>query len=140
MNTHRLILFGFVIASCAGCYRIRYINNAPAEGTPASEQWHHNVIDGLWEVSQPINVSQICPQGFAEVKNEMTFLNWLASTGVQAAVDVPLSVATGQTDPATGAWIPGYSIPFTIWSPQTVSVTCAARTSAAETSPRHAAE
>jgi hypothetical protein len=141
MNTRRLIVCGFVIAASSGCFRIRYINNTRAEGTPSAEQWHHNAISGLWEVSQPVNLVEACPQGFAEVRNEVTFLNWLASTGVQAAVSVPLQVATSQVDPTTGVWFPGYSIPFQIWSPQTVSVTCSARTAAAElTSPSEQAE
>jgi hypothetical protein len=132
MNTHRLMLLGLAIASFTGCFRIRYINNTPREATPAAENWHHNVIQGLLEVSGPVNVSEACPQGFAEVKNEVTFLNWLASWGVQTAVNVPLSIATAQVDPTTGVFFPGYSVPFSIWTPQTVAVTCAARTAATE--------
>jgi hypothetical protein len=142
MKTHRLVLVGIVVASFTGCYRIRYINNTRAEDTPALEHWHHNAISGLWEISQPVNVSEACPQGFAEVKNEVTFLNGLASWAVQTAVNVPLILATSNIDPNTGTpTTPGYSIPFTVWSPQSVSVTCSARAAAVEpTSGRRQAE
>jgi hypothetical protein len=124
MNNHRLLLLAALLVATSGCYRIRYITNTPAESTPASERWHHNAIAGLWEISDPVNVTQICPQGYAEVRNEVTFLNWLASTAVQSAVNVPLYLATSGTD-ATGAATGGYVLPVQLWSPQSVSVTCA---------------
>ncbi|HEX8818730.1 MAG TPA: hypothetical protein VF794_02290 [Archangium sp.] len=125
MKTHRLMLLAALLAATSGCYRIRYINNVPAESTPALERWHHNAIAGLWEISDPVNVTEACPQGFAEVMNEVTFLNWLAGTAVQAAVSVPIQLATSGVDPATGLATPGYVLPVQLWSPQSVSVTCA---------------
>jgi hypothetical protein len=125
MKTHRLLLLAALLASTTGCFKIRYITNTPAEATPAMERWHHNAIAGLWEISKPVNVTEACPQGFAEVRNETTFLNWLAGAAVQAAVSIPLQIATSRVDATTGAVTSGYTVPVQLWSPQTVSVTCA---------------
>jgi hypothetical protein len=125
MKTHRLLLLAALLAATTGCYKIRYITNTSAEATPAMERWHHNAIAGLWEISSPVNVTEVCPNGFAEVKNETTFLNWLASNAVQAAVSIPLQIATSNNDPARGPITAGYALPVQLWSPQTVSVTCA---------------
>lgn len=125
MKTHRLLLLAALLAATTGCFKIRYITNSPSEATPALERWHHNAIAGLWEISNPVNVTEACPQGFAEVRNETTFLNWLASTAVQGAVSTPIYLATSRTDAATGITTGGYFLPIQLWSPQTVSVTCA---------------
>ena len=125
MKTHRLLLLAALLAATTGCFKIRYITNSPAEATPALERWHHNAIAGLWEISSPVDVGGTCPNGFAEVKNETSFLNWLASTAVQAAVNIPLQLATSGVDPVTGVATSGYVLPVQLWSPQSVSVTCA---------------
>lgn len=120
MKTHRLLLLAALALSTSGCFRIRYITNAPAESTPALEKWHHNIIAGLVELSDPVNVAEACPQGFAEVRNEVTFLNFLASAAVQSAAYVPIAIATNN-----GGTAAGYVYPVQLWSPQSVTVTCA---------------
>jgi hypothetical protein len=137
MKTHRLLLLAALLASTTGCFKIRYITNSPSEATPALDRWHHNAIAGLWEISSPVNVTEACPQGFAEVRNETTFLNWLAGTAVQMAVNIPLQLATTRVDAATGT-ATSFVLPVQLWSPQTVSVTCARSESpmAPTTSPR----
>lgn len=132
-NFHRYLLLAALAVSTTGCFRIRYITNTPAESSPAYDRWHHNAIAGLWEVSDAVNVSEICPQGFAEVDNETTFLNWLAGAVVQNAVSVPLYLATSGKD-AAGNATPGFYLPFSLWTPQSVSVTCS-RVSAPATAP-----
>ncbi len=104
-----------------GCFHIRYVREVRAEETPAYDSWHHSAIWGLVNLSGDINVSQACPQGIAEVENEVTFLNWLASRAVQGAVATPIALATRSAERPTG-----YVIPIELWSPQTVRVTCAA--------------
>lgn len=61
-----------------GCYKIDYVGG-PAEPVPAHTEWHHIGIFGLAEFSAPVQLSAICPQGFARVHNERSFLNGLTT-------------------------------------------------------------
>jgi len=82
---------------CApGCYRIKYTTRQPPAPAPNYDEWHHNMIFGLAEISSPVNVSQACPNGIALVENEQTFVN-----GLVTALTL-----------------------FWIWEPSTVRVTC----------------
>lgn len=120
MNARYLLILAALVA-CTGCYNIRYVTHAAPQAVPSAEEWHHNAIAGLWEVSAPVNVSQICPNGFAEVHNQVSFVNGLVAGLVQGAINGGIQAAT--RDPATG--VSPYYVPFTLWSPQTVRVTCA---------------
>jgi len=80
----------------AGCYRIKYTITQPAAPAPNYDEWHHNMIFGLAEISPPVNISQACPNGASVVENEQTFVNGLVSF-------------------LTLLWI---------WEPTTVRVTC----------------
>jgi len=74
--TRRIFLAVGLLATTA-CFHIRYVTDAPGANTPADDGWHTNIIWGLVEVSPAVNVSDACPQGFAIVENEQTFVNGL---------------------------------------------------------------
>jgi hypothetical protein len=89
-----------LLACCAllgGCYSIRYHTRQEPEAAPAYDRWHHDVVFGSVEVSDPVDLSAICPRGVAVVESEV-------SAGNRAA-----NLAT--------LWAP--------WFPSTVRVTCA---------------
>lgn len=73
----KAIVGGLVLALTSGCFHITYTTHKTAETVPAYDQWHHNVVFGLAEVSDPVNVTQICPAGPAVVDNQVTFVNGL---------------------------------------------------------------
>lgn len=44
------------------------------------EKWHHGALVGIIEISEPYNLEQICPHGWAEVKTETSFTNFVAAS------------------------------------------------------------
>jgi len=121
MRIRHLLLLVPLLAS-TGCYHIRYVTHARPQGLPAAEQWHHDVIYGLIDLSGPVSVSKICPTGFAAAEQQVTFANALASLLLDGAVTSVIFAA--DRNPATGI---GYTAPVLLWSPQTVTVYCAQR-------------
>lgn len=91
----------------ASCYRIKYTTNQTPAAAPNYDQWHHNMIFGLAEISDPVNVPQACPNGIAGVENQQTFVNGLVT------------------------WL---TLGF-IWEPTTVTVRCKAGAAGAPQSP-----
>ena len=85
--------------SAVGCYTTTIRPGKPAApaGIEYDEKWHHGLVWGIAELSGPYNMSRVCPQGWAVVKTETSFLNGLVST-----------VTDG------------------VYSPQTVTVQCSA--------------
>jgi len=79
-----------------GCFHFHYVNTAvPPAPAAQEESWHHGFLWGIVEASPAVPVSRICPNVFARVDSEESFVNGF------------LQVIT-----------------WSIYSPQTVSVTC----------------
>jgi hypothetical protein len=62
-----------------GCFHFRYVNSdvTPAP-TAQDESWHHGLVWGIVELTPPLEVARLCPNGWARVEQEETFLNGLA--------------------------------------------------------------
>ncbi len=102
----RALVLAAALLAVAGCYHVRYVTDvAPAPG-PSAEQWHHDFVWGLVEASDPVPLETLCPADYATIESEMTFVNGL----VQA-------------------------ITFSLYDPQTVTVTCSAHGPPPTTSP-----
>jgi hypothetical protein len=90
----------FSVALC-GCYTttIRSGKSAsPAQPTVEyDEKWHSGVVYGLAELSGPHDLAKACPNGWAEIHTETSFLNGL--------VDL---------------------LTWSLYTPQTVTIQCAA--------------
>lgn len=86
--------------AATGCWRMTVRNDKPVGETPIEYdgKWHSGLVFGLAELSGPYDLSKICPRGWSEIHTETTFVNGL----VQAVTS-------------------------NIYSPQTVTVRCAAR-------------
>jgi hypothetical protein len=86
-------------AGSSGCFTSIVKSGAPAAAAAIEydEKWHSGLIFGLVELSGPYDLSRICPNGWAEIKTETSFVNGLVQ------------------------WIT-----FNIYNPQTVTVRCAA--------------
>jgi hypothetical protein len=63
----------------SGCFTSVVKSGAPA--APAAveydEKWHSGLVAGIAELSGPYDLSKICPNGWAEIKTETSFLNGL---------------------------------------------------------------
>ncbi len=87
----RLLVVLVAGLTLTGCFHIRYVNDQPAAPDPAVTTWHHNVVFGLIEVSPPEDVTRACPQGYAMVKSEQSFVAGLVNTvtfGIYNPTDV----------------------------------------------------
>jgi hypothetical protein len=71
-------LFG-AVTLCTGCYTTSVRSGAAPGRTPVGyeDRWHHGFLWGLAEASGPYDINQICPQGWSEVRTELTFLTGL---------------------------------------------------------------
>lgn len=70
------------LANLTACYKVTYTTNSPAAPGPASEELYHNVIFGLVELSDPVPLNQICPNGFAKAHNEYGIIPIAISIGL----------------------------------------------------------
>ena len=76
--------FGFVAVVLlsglvGGCFHTHVRSGASADYTPQTHdgRWHNSVLWGLVEVSEPIDLQQTCPEGWAEMHTHTTFVNGL---------------------------------------------------------------
>ncbi len=74
----RLTMLPLLLLLAAGCYKIDYVQG-PSDPFPSETEWHHIGIFGLVEFTNPVRLDQICPQGWARVHNERSFLNGLVT-------------------------------------------------------------
>ena len=80
----------------SGCYRITVNTGAPPAATTVDKPWVNFFVYGLVPPSDPINVSQQCPQGVSQVITEQSFINGLVG-----------------------------ALTWSLYTPQHVNVTCA---------------
>jgi hypothetical protein len=85
-------LVALVISSSA-CFTttLRSGQTANAPRLENDRRWHHGVIWGIAELSGPYDLKKICPNGWAEVTTETSFLNGLL-TSLTSSVYTPQSV------------------------------------------------
>lgn len=64
-----------------GCYAttIRSGARPVAAGIEYDAKWHHGLVWGIAELSGPYNLAHVCPQGWASIRTETSFLNGLTS-------------------------------------------------------------
>src|SRR5215207_10131863 len=71
-----------------GCYHVTVITGAPPEAKTVDQPWQKSFVYGL--VPPPeINTKDQCPQGFAVVETERSFLNGLVGA-LTSSIFTPL--------------------------------------------------
>ena len=83
----------------AGCYTTTLQSGLPAAPPTVEydDKWHSGLVLGIAELSGPYDLQKICPNGWAQIKTETSFVNGVVEL-----------VTSG------------------IYSPQTVTIQCAA--------------
>jgi len=79
------ILVSIVLGAllCSGCYTTKIYFERDAKSAEAGEvhadydRWYHSVFYGLAEISGPIALGNICPDGVKWVEQEQSFVNGL---------------------------------------------------------------
>jgi hypothetical protein len=92
----------------AGCYTTT-LQSGLAPAAPTIEydgKWHSGVVLGIAELSGPYDLQKVCPQGWAEIKTETSFVNGiveLVTTGIYSpqTVTIRCSASTAPARPAT---------------------------------------
>ena len=95
----RALLLAAALAM-AGCWRTTIHNGNAAVGQTPIEydgKWHNGVVYGIAELSGPYDLSKVCPQGWSQIHTETDFLTGLVT-----------------------------AITFDIYTPQRVTIRCAA--------------
>lgn len=92
-----------LMASVSGCYTTTMRSGLPAN--PArieyDKRWHHGVIWGIAELSGPYNLKEVCPNGWAEITTETSFLAGLlyaVTSGVYAPQTVTVRCSGDETE------------------------------------------
>jgi hypothetical protein len=92
VNRSALVLVSAAL-SLSGCYTTTIIRQTPA--APATveydDKWHHGFVWGIAEVSGPYDLKKICPNGWAEIKTETSFVNGFVDA-VTSGIYSPQSV------------------------------------------------
>jgi hypothetical protein len=91
-----------------GCYTTTLRSGLVA--SPASvafdDRWHHGLFWGLAELSGPYDLKRICPEGWAEVETETSFINGLLhylTSGVYASQTISVRCAAHRDPQLTAA-------------------------------------
>jgi hypothetical protein len=84
MNNKLVLLLLMVVIS--GCDTIRFVQYDQPGKQESINRWHHTVLNGLVEVSKPLDVSQICKnKAWTNITTERTAMNILVG-GVSPSV------------------------------------------------------
>lgn len=74
----------FAVAALAalstGCYRTTIVNNGATASSSSNEytdRWNHNAVVGLANLSGAHDASKACPNGWATVETQQTFVQGL---------------------------------------------------------------
>lgn len=77
-----LVILGLFIMS--GCYRLTLVNGAATTLQPEKTKVvRHGILGGVLELSDPLPLHEICPQGFASVQHKINFVNGLLASLTQ---------------------------------------------------------
>ncbi len=79
-NTRNLIVlcmsWAFLLLS--GCSTIQFVQHEQAMEVSTINRWHHSTLNGMVEVSKPLNVQTICGnKAWTTITTEFTFYNAL---------------------------------------------------------------
>mgnify|MGYP007086204385 CR=1 FL=1 len=98
------IVFLLIAFLLTGCGTVKFTQNLPdgySAGSSSHEKWHDTTIDGMVEISEPVNLYQECRgKPWAEIEIEYTFSNSMvaiASSSVLSFVVPALSFVSPYT-------------------------------------------
>lgn len=64
----------------SACSRINFVQYEQKGNTQEESRWHHTTVNGLIELSAPLNLSEVCRgKAWNYVSTETSFSNWAVS-------------------------------------------------------------
>ena len=93
MNAIKAVGLVALVVMSSACYTTTLRSGQPANAARLGNdrRWHHGVIWGIAELSGPYDLKKICPNGWAEVTTETSFLNGFL-TSLTSSIYTPQSV------------------------------------------------
>jgi hypothetical protein len=94
----------FALVGMAGCYTTT-LRSGVAPAPPTIEydaKWHSGVVLGIAELSGPYDLQKICPNGWAQIKTETSFVNGIVeyvTSGIYSPQSVTIQCATSPAPP-----------------------------------------
>ena len=109
MILRSLVLAGLLAVGLGGCYTTR-IHTGMQGTTPslmATDRWHHAIVNGLAELSDPVDLEGVCPGGWSAINEQVSFVNGLATVvtwGIYTPRTYTVTCGTGAPSPAGAGW------------------------------------
>jgi hypothetical protein len=94
-----------LVCTSSACFTTTLRSGKPANAARVEndKRWHHGVVWGIAELSGPYNLKQLCPNGWAEVTSETSFLNGLLdsiTSGVYSPQTVTIRCSGEEAEPS----------------------------------------
>ena len=88
-----------VLLGTAGCYTTTLQSGLPPAPPTVEydDKWHSGVVLGIAELSGPYDLQKICPNGWAQIKTETSFVNGfveLVTSGIYTPQSVTIRCTT----------------------------------------------
>lgn len=79
----RLWLLACLALLLVGCFRVRTQSGLPPGDTAPDQdfRWYHAFLFGLAQPEAPVNLTEHCPQGWAEIEEQTDFLTGAFAIG-----------------------------------------------------------
>lgn len=80
LNARKLAAFSFGLVLCllSGCSTIQFVQHEQAVDNATINRWHHSTLNGMVEISKPLNIQSICgKKAWTTVTTEFTLYNAL---------------------------------------------------------------
>jgi hypothetical protein len=109
MSTRTVFVALGAAALLTGCYTTTLRSGrapAPAPTVEYDEKWHSGLVLGIAELSGPYKLNEACPQGWAEIRTETSFINGfvqLVTSGIYNPQTVTIVCAAGPGPAPTAA-------------------------------------
>lgn len=72
----RALLALAALVALSGCFKTQYSYGPKAKGEPELKDWHHRALWGIVELSDPVDISDVCPNGeFSRIKTKTSLGN-----------------------------------------------------------------
>jgi len=78
-NIKRKLLTLLLCCSIVSCSTLTFVQNEEARAQPTSRHWHHATLNGMVEISTPLNIKQVCNgTSWNKITTEHSFYNALS--------------------------------------------------------------
>jgi len=78
INVQKQILLSLLLFLLTGCSTIQFVQHEQKLESPVVDRWHHSTLNGMVEISRPLNVQSVCgKKAWTTITTEFTLLNAL---------------------------------------------------------------